>query len=46
MRIGDLARPQLEGCGLGVDTGLAEADDRVRRLLITPTGIGSPPAGV
>ena len=28
-RVGDLARPQLEGRGLGVDAGLAEADDRV-----------------
>jgi hypothetical protein len=29
-RARDFARPQLEGCGLGVDTGFAEADDRVR----------------
>jgi hypothetical protein len=25
----DLARPYLEGCGLGADAGLAEAADRV-----------------
>jgi hypothetical protein len=29
-RVGDLARPDLEGRGLGVDPGLAEAEDRVR----------------
>ena len=29
-RVGDLARPHLEGRGLGMDAGLAEADDRVR----------------
>jgi hypothetical protein len=31
-RVGDLARTQLEGCRLGVDAGLAEADDRVWAL--------------
>jgi hypothetical protein len=29
-RVGDFARPQLEGRGLGMDAGLAEADDGVR----------------
>jgi hypothetical protein len=28
-RIGDLARPHLEGRGLGMNAGLAEADDRI-----------------
>jgi hypothetical protein len=45
-RVGDLARAQLEGRGLGVEAGVAEADDRVGRLAITRTGIGSPPADV
>ena len=45
-RVGDLARPQLEGRGLGVDARLAEADDGVGTLTITRTDTGSPPAGV
>jgi hypothetical protein len=42
----DLARLQLEGRGLGVDAGLAEADDRVRTRAMTRTDTGSPLAGV
>ena len=46
-RVRDLARPHLEGRGLGVDAGLAEADDRVRDAWRSPApDTGSPPAGV
>ena len=45
-QVGDLARLQLERCGLGVDARLAQADDGIGRRAITRTGTGSPPAGV
>jgi hypothetical protein len=45
-RVGDLARPQLEGRGLGVDAGLAEADDVSGRCAITRPEPARPPAGV
>ena len=46
-RARDLARPHLEGRGLGVDAGLAEADDRVRDAGRSPApGPGRHPAGV
>jgi hypothetical protein len=43
-RSGDLAGAHLEGRGLGMDAGLPEADDGVRAMTRTPTGL--PPAGV
>jgi hypothetical protein len=45
-RVGHLARPHLERGGLGMDAGVAEAEDRVRRLTITRMPTGSLPAGV
>ena len=37
VRVGDFARPQLEGGGLGTDARLAEADDRVGPPRMTRT---------
>jgi hypothetical protein len=46
VRARDLARPHLEGCGLGVDAVSPKPMMVSGRRAITRTGIGSPPAGV
>jgi hypothetical protein len=45
-RAHDLARPQLKGCGLGVDARIAEADYRIRTTGDHPHGDRLAPAGV